>query len=102
VREAPREFPVLLQVPVLVTPLSRNTEGVFEEGDDDEETANCREMGAERLGVDIDPVFYFGCVCPNFLEWIVWICRALLVAWCTSAKAVGVISIGRGRGEAVL
>ena len=92
----------LLQVPVLITPLSDDAEGVLEEGDDDEETPNCREMGAEGLGVNVDPVFYFGRVCPDFLNWIVWVCRALLVAWCASAEAVGVISVGRGCGEAVL
>jgi len=34
-------YDVLLQVPVLVTPLGHDAEGVLKEGDDDEEATNC-------------------------------------------------------------
>lgn len=91
---APWEVSVFLEVPVLITPLGCDSNGVFDKSDNDEETANCREMGLQGLRVNVDHVFDFGSICSNLLKRIVWVRRGgRLVGWCTGSKAMRIISI---------
>jgi len=57
VRYAPWEMSVSLQIPDLVIPLGRDSQRILQEGHDDQETTNGRQMGFQRLGVDLDIVF---------------------------------------------
>lgn len=84
----------LLEIPVLVTPLGENSERVFKKSDDDEETANGRQVRLQGLGIDIGHIFNFGAICTDLLEEVVWVSRGgRLVAWRAGRKAVGVASV---------
>ena len=84
----------LLKVPVLVTPLGCDSEGILDKSDHNEETTNCRKMRFQGLRVDIDHIFDFGGICPNLLDGIVWIgWRGRLVRWGPGSEAVRIISV---------
>ena len=51
-----RTSPVVVEVLQLVGPLRYDAEGIFEEGDDDEESANCWEVSVEL------PVSFHPCI----------------------------------------
>lgn len=55
-RNAPWEVAVFLEIPVLITPLGRDSKGVFDESDHDEETANSGQMRLQGLGINVDHV----------------------------------------------
>lgn len=48
---------LLLEIPQLVAPLRHNSESVFQERYDDQESANSGQMGSQRLRKDVDLVF---------------------------------------------
>ena len=85
---------LLLKVPVLITPLGRDPQGVFNKSDHDEETANGRQMRPQGLRVNVDHIFNFRRISSNLLERIIWVgwCSSL-VRWRLSTKAVRIISI---------
>jgi len=56
----PREAPMPLQIPNLVTPLGENPQRVFQKGDYNEETTDGREVGTERLRVDLNEILDLG------------------------------------------
>lgn len=55
-QRAARSEHILLQVPNLVSPLGHDSECILQEGNHDEKTPNCRQMGFQWLGVDLDVV----------------------------------------------
>jgi hypothetical protein len=51
--------------------LCHNSKSIFEESDDNEEAPYGRKMGAEWLGIDVDPVFDLCCECSELANWVV-------------------------------
>jgi len=56
-RNAPREVSVSLEIPDLVIPLGHNSQCILQESDNDQKTADGRQMGFQRLRVDFDIIF---------------------------------------------
>jgi len=71
VRYAPWEMSVFLQIPDLVIPLGRDSQRILQEGHDDQETTNGRQMGFQRLGVDLDIVFNVLAESPQLFDRVV-------------------------------
>lgn len=58
--KAPREAPMFFHVEDLIAPLSNNSEGVFQECGDDQESRHSRNVGSERLTDSIDNILCLG------------------------------------------
>lgn len=65
---ARRNVTVVLQVEQLVGPLGDDTESIFEEGDDDQETANGREIGLDRLAEGVERILNLAGIGSNLVE----------------------------------
>ena len=61
----------LLEVPELVAPLRNNAQRVLEEGHNDQEATNGRQMGLQGLRVDVDVVLHLAGERTEFLNWVV-------------------------------
>jgi hypothetical protein len=82
---------IILQVKQLVRPLSDDTESIFEEGDDDQETANGREIGLDRLADGVERILNLAGIGTNLLE------KALALLRISRLGS----AVGRGATEAV-
>lgn len=91
VGNAGRNVAVVLQVKQLIGPLSDDTESIFEEGNDDQETANGREIGLDRLADGVERILNLAGIGSNLLE------KALTLLRFSSLGS----AVGRGATEAV-
>lgn len=64
----------LLQIPELVAPLRGDSEGIFEESDDDQETTDSWEMWPERLGINFDIILDLRSIVAELFDGIFWVC----------------------------
>jgi hypothetical protein len=64
----------LLQIPELVTPLRGDSERIFEESDDDQETTDSWEMRPERLGINFDVILDLRSIVAELFDGIFWVC----------------------------
>lgn len=69
----------LLQVPNLITPLRHNPQCILQERNHNQETTNCRQMGFQRLRINLDVVLYRLAERSELLERVVGVGGS--VAW---------------------
>jgi len=67
----------LVQIPELVTPLRDNPKGILEEGNNDEEATEGREVGPKRLRINLDVVFDLLCIIAKLFDGIIWVCSSV-------------------------
>jgi hypothetical protein len=82
---------VVLQVKQLIGPLGDDTESIFKEGDDNQETANGREIGLDRLADGVERILNLAGIGTNLLE------KALALLRISRLGS----AVGRGATEAV-
>jgi len=62
---------MLLQVPDLVPPLGHNPYCVLQEGYDNQEATNGRQMGFQWLGINFNVVLHLLADCAELFEWVI-------------------------------
>lgn len=62
-----------VQIPELVRPLGHNSQRILQESDDDEESANSRQIRLEWLCPDLDVIFDLASDCLELFEGVVWV-----------------------------
>jgi hypothetical protein len=92
----------LLQIPNLITPLCHNSQGILQEGDDDEKAANGWQMGLQWLGPNLDVVLDGLAPCLELFQRVVWVGRAVAgrLARIRETVWVWVVCLTLGAGDA--
>lgn len=66
--DTPGESTMTLQVVLLIGPLGHDSERIFEESDDNQESTERRKVGLDGLGVLVDEILDLGCVFAHLVE----------------------------------
>lgn len=88
---------LLLQIPDLISPLSHDSQRVLQEGHNDQEASNCRQMGLQGLRVDLNIVFHRRAESPYFFEGVIWVGSAVARRRpCAVRQPMGIGIVGVG------